>query len=145
MPQTQIVEIFLQGAQVVGAAVGDLAVAEAWDRQSVLEDQRVGSLAGHLARAGSGSWPTTSTGAFPVVRLNSRAPGSTSPRSRASRHLRITVPSGNVERTLPLLVTVSSCGCLASAWMRSVRGLAALRWATSSQWPVEGSCGSTTT
>ena len=50
MQQAEIVEVFLQGAQVVAAAVGDRAVAEAWDLPSVLEDQRVGGLAGHLAR-----------------------------------------------------------------------------------------------
>ena len=47
---TEIVEVFLQGAQVVAAAVGDPAVVAAWDRPSVLEEQRVGGLAGHLAR-----------------------------------------------------------------------------------------------
>lgn len=46
------VEIFLQGAEVVAAALAAPAVAEAWDRPSVLEDQRVSGLAGHLARAG---------------------------------------------------------------------------------------------
>ena len=50
LPEVEIVEVFLQGAHVVAAAVGDPAVAEAWDVPSVLEDQRVGGLAGHLAR-----------------------------------------------------------------------------------------------
>jgi Mycothiol maleylpyruvate isomerase N-terminal domain len=43
---------FLDGAAVVVAALGDPAVAAAWDRPSVLEAQSVGSLAGHLARGG---------------------------------------------------------------------------------------------
>lgn len=47
---TEIVELFLAGARVVSAAVADPAVAQHWDRPSVLEDQRVGGLAGHLAR-----------------------------------------------------------------------------------------------
>jgi hypothetical protein len=46
------VGIFLQGAEVVAAALAASAVAEAWDRPSVLEDQRVSGLAGHLARGG---------------------------------------------------------------------------------------------
>lgn len=44
--------LFLEGADVVAEAIGDPAVAEAWDRPSVLEDQRVSGLAGHLARSG---------------------------------------------------------------------------------------------
>ncbi len=52
MPQADIVELFLEGAQVVAAAVAASVVADAWDLPSVLEDQRVGGLAGHLARGG---------------------------------------------------------------------------------------------
>lgn len=44
--------LYLDGARVVTGAIADPAVAEAWDRQSVLEDQLVSSLAGHLARGG---------------------------------------------------------------------------------------------
>ncbi len=44
--------MFLDGAHVVAAAVADPAVGNAWDRQSVLEDQLVGGVAGHLARGG---------------------------------------------------------------------------------------------
>lgn len=44
------VELFLAGARVVAGALADPAVAEAWDRPSVLEDQLVSGLAGHLAR-----------------------------------------------------------------------------------------------
>lgn len=47
-----IVSLFLAGAAVVAAALGDPAVVDAWDRPSVLEDQSVGALAGHLARSG---------------------------------------------------------------------------------------------
>jgi len=47
-----VVEVFLQGAQVVLEAVSDWAVAEAWDRPAVLEDQLVSGLAGHLVRSG---------------------------------------------------------------------------------------------
>lgn len=43
-------ELFLAGADVVLAAVGSPAVADAWERPSILADQTVGSLAGHLAR-----------------------------------------------------------------------------------------------
>ena len=50
MSQAEIVEVFLQGAQVVAAALADPAVVAAWDLPSVLEEQRVGGLAGHLAR-----------------------------------------------------------------------------------------------
>lgn len=41
---------FLAGARTVLAALSDPAVEAAWDRPSVLADQTVGSLAGHLAR-----------------------------------------------------------------------------------------------
>jgi len=44
--------LFIEGARVVAAAIGDPLVAQAWDQPSVLEDQRVSSLAGHLARGG---------------------------------------------------------------------------------------------
>jgi hypothetical protein len=44
------VEIFLAGARAVLGAVGDPAVATAWDAPSVLEGQTVGGLVGHLAR-----------------------------------------------------------------------------------------------
>lgn len=47
-----VVEIFLERGQVVACALADPAVAAAWDRPSVLEDQRVSGLAGHLARGG---------------------------------------------------------------------------------------------
>ena len=43
-------EQFLAGAEVVVAAVADTRVGEAWERPSVLDDQTIGSLAGHLAR-----------------------------------------------------------------------------------------------
>ncbi|HEU5151062.1 MAG TPA: maleylpyruvate isomerase N-terminal domain-containing protein [Iamia sp.] len=43
---------FLRGARAVLTALSDPAVAAAWDRPSVLADQTVGSLAGHLARGG---------------------------------------------------------------------------------------------
>jgi hypothetical protein len=42
--------LFLEGAAVVAEAIGDPAVGAAWDLPSVLEDQRVSGLAGHLAR-----------------------------------------------------------------------------------------------
>lgn len=43
-------ELFLANASVVLSALRDPRVADAWNHQSVLEDQTVGSLAGHLAR-----------------------------------------------------------------------------------------------
>ncbi len=51
MPQ-RLSQIFLATADVVLDAVRDDAVGAAWDQPSVLEEQTVGSLAGHLARAG---------------------------------------------------------------------------------------------
>ena len=45
-----IVELFLAGAEVVADAVASPEVAAAWDEPSVLEEQTVASLAGHLAR-----------------------------------------------------------------------------------------------
>lgn len=45
-------ELFLTGAAAVVAAIGDPAVAASWDDPSVLEEQTVGGLAGHLARTG---------------------------------------------------------------------------------------------
>lgn len=47
-----VVSLFLASADVVAVALADPAVADAWDRSSVLEDQSVGALAGHLARSG---------------------------------------------------------------------------------------------
>jgi hypothetical protein len=41
---------FLDGAQVVVDAIASPAVAAAWDMPSVLAEQTVGGLAGHLAR-----------------------------------------------------------------------------------------------
>ena len=41
---------FLDGAQVVVDAIASPAVAAAWDTPSVLAEQTVGGLAGHLAR-----------------------------------------------------------------------------------------------
>lgn len=47
-----IVSLFLAGADVIATALRDPAVADAWNRPSVLEDQSVGGLAGHLAWGG---------------------------------------------------------------------------------------------
>jgi hypothetical protein len=47
------VGIFLETANIVHAAIADDAVAAAWERPSVLEEQRVSNLCGHLAR---GTW-----------------------------------------------------------------------------------------
>jgi hypothetical protein len=43
-------EQFLAGADVVEAAVSDPRVADAWERESILAGQTIGSLASHLAR-----------------------------------------------------------------------------------------------
>lgn len=43
---------FLDGARVVVDAIRSPAVGAAWDESSILEHQTVGSLAGHVARAG---------------------------------------------------------------------------------------------
>jgi uncharacterized protein (TIGR03083 family) len=45
-----VAALFLEGAEVVLEAVTDPAVTAAWAQPSVLEDQTVGGLAGHLAR-----------------------------------------------------------------------------------------------
>jgi hypothetical protein len=44
--------IFLAGASTIAEAITDPAVASAWDQPSVLEDQLVSGLVGHLARGG---------------------------------------------------------------------------------------------
>ena len=44
--------LFIQGARVICDALADDAVGRAWDSPSVLEEQKVGGLAGHLARGG---------------------------------------------------------------------------------------------
>lgn len=49
---TGVRDDFLRGARAVLAALSDPVVAAAWDRPSVLADQTVGGLAGHLARGG---------------------------------------------------------------------------------------------
>lgn len=46
-------DVFLAGTEAVRAAVASDLVGAAWDEPSVLEDQRVGGLAGHLARGGA--------------------------------------------------------------------------------------------
>ena len=46
------VDVFLAGTDAVRAAVASDAVGAAWDAPSILEDQTVGGLAGHLARTG---------------------------------------------------------------------------------------------
>lgn len=47
-----VIGLFLEGAGVILEVLADPALDEAWDRPSVLEDQLVGGLAGHLARGG---------------------------------------------------------------------------------------------
>ena len=47
-----VVAAFLNGAHDIRKAIGDPAAADAWNHASVLEDQLVSSLAGHLARGG---------------------------------------------------------------------------------------------
>jgi len=49
---TDVQELFLGGGQAIVDALGDPAVEAAWDRPSVLEEQLVSSVAGHLARSG---------------------------------------------------------------------------------------------
>lgn len=51
-PDDDIVAIWLAGASAVVATLADPLVALWWDEPSVLEDQTVGGLAGHLARGG---------------------------------------------------------------------------------------------
>jgi hypothetical protein len=47
---TSPIDLFLGGAQTVVDALSDSRVGQAWDQPSVLEEQSVGGLAGHLAR-----------------------------------------------------------------------------------------------
>jgi len=49
---TNVRELFFAGARTVIDAIADPAVEAAWDRPSVLEEQLVSSVAGHLARSG---------------------------------------------------------------------------------------------
>ena len=44
--------LFFEGARTIVGALADPAVEAAWDRPSVLEEQLVSSVAGHLARSG---------------------------------------------------------------------------------------------
>jgi hypothetical protein len=48
----EVIDLFLAGGHVVATAVADEVVGEAWDRPSVLAEQTVGGVAGHLARGG---------------------------------------------------------------------------------------------
>jgi hypothetical protein len=48
----EVTRLFLLGAHTVAAGIADPAVAAAWEQPSVLEEQTVGGLAGHLARGG---------------------------------------------------------------------------------------------
>ena len=47
-----VFELYLTVADVVVEAVAAPEVGAAWDKPSVLEDQTIGGLAGHLARGG---------------------------------------------------------------------------------------------
>lgn len=47
-----VTNLFLDGARIVARAIADPAVAQAWADPSVLDEQLVGGLAGHLARGG---------------------------------------------------------------------------------------------
>ena len=49
---SEIRDLFATTARVVESAVADGAVGRAWDAPSVLEEQSVGGIAGHLARGG---------------------------------------------------------------------------------------------
>jgi Mycothiol maleylpyruvate isomerase N-terminal domain len=49
---SDIQPLFFEGARAIVGAIGDPAVKAAWDRPSVLEEQLVSSVAGHLARSG---------------------------------------------------------------------------------------------
>lgn len=46
------VNLFLEGARVVASALASPTVRDAWNCPSVLEEQQVSGLAGHLARGG---------------------------------------------------------------------------------------------
>jgi Mycothiol maleylpyruvate isomerase N-terminal domain len=52
MTQATEVHLFFEGAATIVGAIADPAVEAAWDQPSVLEEQLVSSLAGHLARSG---------------------------------------------------------------------------------------------
>jgi hypothetical protein len=52
MMTSGIRELFVESAGAVRAAVADDVVRDTWDEPSVLEEQTVGGIAGHLARGG---------------------------------------------------------------------------------------------
>jgi hypothetical protein len=47
-----VIDLFLDGARAVESAVASPEVGRAWDQPSVLDDQLVSGLCGHLARGG---------------------------------------------------------------------------------------------
>jgi hypothetical protein len=51
-PSTDVRALFIATARVVGTAIADEAVGRAWGEASVLDEQTVGGIAGHLARGG---------------------------------------------------------------------------------------------
>jgi hypothetical protein len=50
VPPADVIDVFLDGAAVVLGAIAEPIISEAWDRASVLEEQPVSGLAGHMAR-----------------------------------------------------------------------------------------------
>ncbi len=46
------IDLFFAGARTIVGAIAEPVVQAAWDQPSVLEEQQVSSLAGHLARSG---------------------------------------------------------------------------------------------
>jgi hypothetical protein len=53
MPSVTPLDLYLTGTGIVRDAITDPAVIAQWEQPSVLEEQTVGSLAGHLARTGA--------------------------------------------------------------------------------------------
>ena len=49
---SNVTTLFLAGARTIAEAISGPAIEAAWDAPSVLEDQLVSSVAGHLARSG---------------------------------------------------------------------------------------------
>jgi len=71
----EVASLFLAGARVVATAIADPSVAGAWDQPSVLEEQLVSGLAGHLARGGVWAVADYLDGGTPAGPVNFQSAG----------------------------------------------------------------------
>ena len=72
-----VATLFFAGARTIADAIADPAVERAWDLPSVLEDQLVSSVVGHLARSGVWALDEYLHAGTPTAQPTSRAPAST--------------------------------------------------------------------